>query len=107
MDPTIAAVIDQLRQELPAVFAGSNSGELTGGAIHWPTVQNKRSKGEIPDDCFVRSGRRVLVHRDRFLDWWAMTLSEARQSPRTNRPRPQAVRARRNNSTSDTSGAAA
>jgi hypothetical protein len=97
-DPTIVAVIDQLRRELPPVFAGPKSDELTGGAIHWPTIQNRRSKGEIPDICFLKAGRRVLVRRDPFLAWWAATLSEVRQSsdkhPRTTPPTPKAGRTR-------------
>jgi hypothetical protein len=72
-------IIEQLRAELPAVFAGTSIGELTGNAVNWGTIQNLRSQQKIPDECFVRSGRRVLVIRDRFLDWWATTLSEARQ----------------------------
>ena len=79
-------ILDQLRKTLPVVFAGTSLGELTGGAIHWPTIQNRRALRQIPDDCFVRSGPRVLVIRDKFLDWWGTTLSEARQ-PVANRPR--------------------
>jgi|SRR6516164_2073896 hypothetical protein len=70
-------VIDELRSALPPVFAGTSFDELTGNAIHWPTVQNRRSAGEIPGDCFIRSGTKTLVLRDRFLAWWATTLSEA------------------------------
>jgi hypothetical protein len=72
-------VIDELRQTLPPVFAGTSMGQLTGGAIHWPTIQNRRALREIPDECFVRSGTRVLVLRDPFLAWWATTLREARK----------------------------
>jgi hypothetical protein len=71
-------VIEELRAALPPIWAGPRSGELTGGAFHWPTIQNWRSGGKVPDECFVRSGPRVLVLRDRFLAWWESTLSEAR-----------------------------
>jgi hypothetical protein len=81
-------IIEELRKALPPIFAGTSSDELTGGAIHWPTIQNKRALRLIPDDCFCRSGQRVLVIRDRFLDWWQTTLSEARQ-PSPCRPRRQ------------------
>jgi hypothetical protein len=81
-------VIEELRKALPPVFAGTSSDELTGGAIHWPTIQNKRALRQIPDECFCRSGPRVLVIRDRFLDWWGSTLSEARQ-PNARGPRRQ------------------
>ena len=72
-------VVEELRKALPPVFAGTSLGELTGGAIHWPTIQNRRALRQIPDDCFVKSGPRVLVLRDQFLAWWETTLSEARQ----------------------------
>jgi len=81
----VEEVVEQLRRALPPVFLGVASGQLTGGAIHWPTVQNKRAQRQIPDECFCRSGPRVLVIRDPFLDWWATTLTEARQ-PDTRRP---------------------
>jgi hypothetical protein len=89
---TYAAAVEQLRETLPPVFAGPAVDQLTGGAIHWPTIQNKRSKREIPDGCFMRSGRRVLVRRDEFLDWWATTLSDARQTSHTPPPPPRAGR---------------
>jgi hypothetical protein len=62
-------VVAELRRALPPVFSGSKIDELTGGAIRWGTTQNRRSKGEIPADCFARSGTRVLVIRDPFLNW--------------------------------------
>jgi hypothetical protein len=74
----IVDVVEQLRQALPPVFLGAAMDKLTGGAICWGTVQNRRSEGKIPDECFVRSGSRVLVVRDPFLGWWATTLQPAR-----------------------------
>jgi hypothetical protein len=76
-------IVSELRRTLPAVFLGSKIGELTGSSIAWGTVQNKRSRGEIPNenDIFIRSGNRVLVVRDPFLDWWSTTLSLARRAP--------------------------
>ena len=53
-------VIEELRKALPPVFAGTSLGELTGNAIHWPTIQNRRALRQIPDGCFVRSGPRFL-----------------------------------------------
>lgn len=75
-------LIERLRQELPAVFLGAKLAELTGHAIVWGSVQNKRSRREIENESriFIRSGNRVLVIRDPFLDWWATTLSEARRA---------------------------
>ena len=79
-------ILEELRKALPPVFAGTSLGELTGNAIHWPTIQNRRALRQIPDDCFVKSGPRVLVLRDPFLDWWSQTLTDARK-PVANRPR--------------------
>ena len=79
-------IVEELRQAWPPVLAGTSLDELSGGAIHWPTIQNKRALREIPDKCFVRSGTRVLVIRDEFLAWWSTTLKEARQ-PAPPRPR--------------------
>jgi hypothetical protein len=83
-------VVEELRKALPPVFAGTSLGELTGAAIHWPTIQNRRALRQIPDECFVRSGQRVLIIRDPFLSWWQTTLSEARQPGVTKRRRTNA-----------------
>jgi hypothetical protein len=76
-------VVAKLRETLQPVFLGSKIGELTGYSIAWGTVQNKRSRREIPneDEIFIRSGNRLLVVRDPFLDWWSSTLSQARRPP--------------------------
>jgi hypothetical protein len=92
LQDVVEEIIRQLRKELPAIFLGSKANELTGGALCWGTVQNKRSRGEIPAECFVRSGPRVLVVRDRFLDWWATTLQPAQQTAERYAPRPNAGR---------------
>jgi hypothetical protein len=78
-------IVAELREALPRVFLGSKIGELTGHAIAWGTIQNKRSRREIPEQCFARSGTRVLVIRDPFLNWWATTLAPARQPPAVRR----------------------
>ncbi|SRR6266404_5109101 len=72
-------LIDEMRQALPPVFLGSKIGELTGYSIAWGTVQNKGSRGEIPNEgeIFIRAGNRMLVSRDAFLRWWVTTLSPA------------------------------
>ena len=69
-------IIDELRDALPPVFAGPSVDSLTGGAIVWRTIQNKRSRREIPENCFAYTGRRVLVRRDPFLAWWGTTLND-------------------------------
>jgi hypothetical protein len=80
-----ATVLEELvkrwREEFPPVWLGSETDNLTGRALRWRTIQNKRQKGEIPPECFVRSqsGLRVMVLRDPFLDWWKTTLCPAQQ----------------------------
>jgi hypothetical protein len=86
-------LIAQLREAWPPVFAGIKIAELSGGALNWGTIQNKRSRHEIPDDCFVRSGPTVLVIRDRFLDHWVSTFKDARAP--IERPIPRRTRARK------------
>jgi hypothetical protein len=81
IDERARAIIDELRAELPPIWLGTRTDELTGGAICWGTTQNRRSRGEIPDECFARSGSRVLVIRDPFLSWWQSTLSLAHHPP--------------------------
>ena len=82
-DEQAQAIFDKLSAELPPIFSGSKIDDLTGGAICWGTTQNRRSKGEIPneDEIFIRSGNRVLVVRDPFLRWWVPTLLPARRPP--------------------------
>jgi len=67
----------EMTQALPPVFAGKSMDDLTGDAITWSTIQNARSRREIPVDCFIFSGRKVLVRRDPFLAWWKETLHES------------------------------
>ena len=78
MSSVIEDTISALQSALPPVFAGSSLDELTGGAINWRTIQNARSNPDvaIPTECFIYSGRKVLVRRDPFLSWWRTTLRE-------------------------------
>lgn len=70
--------IESAKSEWPAVFALSEIDRLTGNAVRRGTVHNLRSRREIPTDIFCMSGKRkVLVLRDRFLDWWSNQLKPA------------------------------
>ncbi|WP_319540951.1 hypothetical protein [uncultured Pseudodesulfovibrio sp.] len=61
----------QLTESMPPVFAGRSLDQLTGNAVRWRTIQNKRANKEVPEECFLRHGsRKVLVVREPFLDWW-------------------------------------
>jgi hypothetical protein len=69
-------MIEQLRRETPAVFAGTELDTYTGKGYRWRTLQNERSKKEVPEDMFIRSGsRKTLLCRDAFLDHWKKKLS--------------------------------
>ena len=69
-------IVDELRAALPPVFAGPSLDDLTGGAIIWRTIQNKRALRLIPPEVFGYTGRRVLIRRDLFLAWWGTTLND-------------------------------
>jgi len=72
---------EQLEAHLPPVFAGTYIDSLTGKAIRWKSVRNRRSKKlpeerRVPEECFLHQGsRKVLIVRDPFLDWWFRQLS--------------------------------
>lgn len=78
MDPVISAIIEAMRAHLPPVFLGSLIDGLTDGTFCWRTICNRRCRHEIPDECFFYAGRKVLVRRDPFLEWWATTLTTER-----------------------------
>lgn len=79
---TVDRIVSELQAALPPVFAGQSLDEFTGKAINWRTIQNARSRREIPADCFGYAGRKVLIVRDPFLNWWKGMLraSDGRKS---------------------------
>ena len=63
-------LIDQYCAILPESFPGTMIDYLTSKGLRWRTIQNRRSRGEIPAHCFVKvSARKVLILRDAFLAW--------------------------------------
>ena len=72
-------VVELLRLLLQPVFPGYMLDSKTEGVIRWKTILTQRSRGEIPDECFIsRSGsKHLLVVRDSFLAWWASTVRPA------------------------------
>jgi hypothetical protein len=78
MNVSLAA---KIRVHLPPLFAGPALDRLTGNAIRWRTLQNLKSQGKVPASIFVRYGRKVLVDRDAFLDWWIPFLERERPKP--------------------------
>lgn len=68
-------VIEELRSTLPPVFGRNYLEEKFGGAFSWAYIRKLKSEGKIPAECFVTSGRKLLVVRDPFLVWWASRLT--------------------------------
>lgn len=72
------ALIDQYSKSLPESFPGPMLDNLTNMGLRWRTIQNRRSRGEIPRDCFVRvSPRKVIILRDVFLEWLCADMARA------------------------------
>jgi len=68
-------LISQYASSLPESFPGKELDRLTANGLRWRTIQNRRSRGEIPEHCFTRvSPRKTLILRDPFLEWLAVTL---------------------------------
>jgi hypothetical protein len=67
----LCEALEQLRQTMPPVFAGTALDELTGNAYRWRTLQNEKCMKKVREEVFLRSGpRKLLVVRDPFLDHW-------------------------------------
>ena len=63
--------LQKLQHELPPLFAGTEIDRLTGNGYRWRSLQNEKSRGEVPPGVFLRSGgRKLLVVRDQFLCFW-------------------------------------
>lgn len=79
--PTFPAFQNPITQdahrEWPCTFALTALDELSGNSINSRTIRNLRCTGEIPNDCFFKDGKKVIIHRDRFLAWWESRLLPA------------------------------
>lgn len=63
-------VFSWLAEALPPIFPGKDLDRLTGNVLRWRTIQNRRCRREIPEDCFFKiSPKKVLILRDRFVAW--------------------------------------
>lgn len=72
----ISKLIEQFKKNLPESFPGTNIDTLTNKVLRWRTIQNRRSRGEIPAECFVKmSSRKVVVLRDPFLAWLSSDMA--------------------------------
>lgn len=77
----MSSSLDFFRQQLPAVFPGKYLDQLTNQALRWKTIQNKRSRREIPLTCFEKvSPRKVLILREPFLAWLEETMPSSLSS---------------------------
>jgi len=69
--------LKKLQAAMPPVFAGTSLDGLTGEGYRWRTLQNEKSRGETPTGMFLRhGGRKLIVDRDRFLDYWQSKLRD-------------------------------
>lgn len=76
MPSTSTDLIELYEKSLPRVFLGREIDSLTAKAIRWRTIQNQRSKREIPESCFSKiSPRKVLILRDPFLTWLSAEMA--------------------------------
>jgi len=62
-------IIEQLRTEMPAIFAGKAVDKYTGGAVRWRTLQNMKFRGEFPKNILFKVGKKDVIQRDLFLQW--------------------------------------
>lgn len=74
----ITKLIEQYAKSLPESFPGTSIDALTNKVLRWRTIQNRRSRGEIPAECFVKmSSRKVIVLRDPFLAWLSTDIARS------------------------------
>ena len=84
---TLQDLVEKWRREWPETFPGPRIDYWSGDStIHWPSIQNMRSAGEIPDGCFITISRKIIVVRDPFLNWW---LQYQLKAPRNLKPGPK------------------
>lgn len=66
MQPTVHTLFENL----PEKFQANRLDALTDGAFRWRTIKNLRSRGIVPEECFVKvSPRKIFILRDAFFDW--------------------------------------
>jgi len=71
-------LIEQYYATLPESFPGKMIDCLTSNVLRWRTIQNRRSRGEIPAQCFIKvSPRKVIILRDAFLKWLDADMKRA------------------------------
>jgi hypothetical protein len=72
----LCTALQNLQKNLPPLFAGTELDVLTGNGYRWRTLQNEKSAGMVPQDVFLRSGKKkLLVVRDPFLNYWQSKIT--------------------------------
>jgi hypothetical protein len=69
MDPTVRVIINELKEGMPPIVDGKALDRLSGEALRWNQVQAWIDTRDIPADCFCFDGRKILIYRDRLLEW--------------------------------------
>jgi hypothetical protein len=68
------AFFEALDRSLPDVFAGPRIYELTGGVFTWSGIRTRRSRKQIPEECFgprVGPNSPTPIVKEPFLQWVA------------------------------------
>jgi hypothetical protein len=66
------AFIEALERSLPEVFAGPKIDELTGCVFTWSAIRTRRSRKQIPEECFgprVGPNSPTPMVKGPFLQW--------------------------------------
>ena len=75
----LCEALEQFKQTMPPVFAGTSLDELTAKAYLWRTLQNEKALKKVDENVFLRSGpRKLLVIRDLFLEHWQAKINSAK-----------------------------
>lgn len=78
MTSQISSIVDRLRAHLPPVLPLADFDQHPA-LPSAKTIRNMRSLRTVPNELFVRDGKRVLVDTVRFLDWWGARLTHDAQ----------------------------
>lgn len=73
MTSQISSILDRLRSHLPPVLPLVEFDQHPA-LPRAKTIRNMRSTRTIPDELFIRDGKRVLVDVEAFLAWWGGRL---------------------------------
>ena len=70
-------LLEQLRGHIPPLFLATELDAFTGNALRWRTIKNLRCQRmlpggpQIPEECFLKHGKKTLIVRDPLLAWWS------------------------------------